>query len=372
MRILYFVHLFWPNIGGIETLSMNTLPLLQQKGHDCIVVTSTSTRAIEPKDSYKGIPLHRLPMIDVLRQQDIRQFLSIRRKLSEILQDFQPDLVHVHFGGVPVSIFLPDMTDNHQASTLVTLHAGIAGMKTGPDTLLGKLLSCSTRVIAVSDAVKESALAVMPALEEKISRIYNGIPLPKIMPAKLDFLTPRFLCIGRMVEEKGFDVMIDAFKSIHQAYPKAQLFLAGDGPVRKDLEKRTAEYGLEDKIHFLGWIFPDEIPSLINRSEVVVVPSRWQEPFGLVAIEAALMRRPVIAARVGGLKEIIQNHVTGILFERENVVELAQALSLVLSNPTLGEDLGRAAQQHAVEQFSMERYVEQYDMLYNALIEEQK
>ena len=174
-----------------------------------------------------------------------------------------------------------------------------------------------------------------------------------------------------MVKEKGFDVMIEAFRIILRKHPQARLILAGDGPVKKELEDLATRHGILDNVSFLGWVPPDRVPSLINQSTIVVVPSRWEEPFGLVAVEAALLQRPVVAASVGGLKEIVQDNSTGLLFRKEDVNELAQKVSFLLSHPTVAKRLGSAAQKYAQEHFLIERYVDQYHELYTALAREQ-
>ncbi len=363
MKILYFVPLFWPDIGGIETLSMRAIPLLKQKGHEFVIVTSNSELAKKPKDKFKEIPIYRFPMIEAIYKRDIQKLLIISKKIKEVIQDFKPDLIHVHFGGIPISIFLLK-EKLYNIPILLTLHSGIEGMKVDQNTLLGKLLHRSTWITAVSDSVLESAIKSMPELNGKISRIYNGVSLPSINPADLDFLKPNILCIGRMVKEKGFDIMLKAFKEINKVFSNVNLIFAGDGPIRKDLEEIASKYGLLDRIQFLGWVEPDEIFNLINKSEIIVVPSRWEEPFGLVAIEAALLKRPVIATRVGGLKEIIEDGVTGMLFEKDDVNGLVDNLHYLLSNPQQAIKLGQKAREHAISNFSMDSFIEQYHKLY--------
>jgi len=373
MKILYLIHWFWPHIGGMETLSMNAVPALKQKGHDIVIVTSTSHLASMPRDEYQGIPIYRLPMTDALQRRDIKKFLYVRKELVKIYKEFAPELIHLHFGGTPVEIFLLDIVEGskQRVPSVLTLHADISGLRTGPDTLLGKLLWHSTWVVAVSDSVMNNALKTVPDIKGKISRIYNGVPLPKFSPKDLDFRPPKILCLGRMVKEKGFDTMIEAFRKVLRRHPWSRLIMAGDGPVKKELEDLAARYGILDNVLFLGWVPLDKVPSLINQSTIVVVPSRWEEPFGLVAVEAALLQRPVVAASVGGLKEVVQDNSTGFLFRKEAVNELAQKVSFLLSHPAVAKRLGSAARKYAQEHFLIERYVNQYHKLYTALAKEQ-
>lgn len=369
MKILYFVHWFWPHIGGMETLSMNAIPHLKKRGHNIIVVTSTSQIATAPKDEYQGIPIYRLPMYDALQQRDVKMFLYVQKELIKIHKEFEPELIHLHFGGMPVGIFLPNISkeSKHQTPIVLTLHAGISGLRAGSDTLMGKLLRRSTQIVAVSNSVMNSALKTLPDIKNKIIRIYNGVPTPQVSPDILNFSTPKILCIGRMVKEKGFDIMLEAFRTILQKHPQARLILAGDGPVKKELETLATEYGIFDNVSFLGWVSPERVPTLINRSTIVVVPSRWEEPFGLVAIEAALLQRPVIASKVGGLKEIVQDNSTGLFFNKENSNELAQKVSFLLSNPEVAKKFGITGQKYAQEHFLMDKYIDRYHELYTDL-----
>jgi glycosyltransferase involved in cell wall biosynthesis len=106
------------------------------------------------------------------------------------------------------------------------------------------------------------------------------------------------------------------------------------------------------------------VPALINTSSLVVVPSRWDEPFGLVALEAALMARPVIAARAGGLVEVVEDGVTGLLVDKESPGQLAEAVIRLLRDPIAADRMGAAGRDLARELFGWERCVDEYEQLY--------
>jgi glycosyltransferase involved in cell wall biosynthesis len=103
---------------------------------------------------------------------------------------------------------------------------------------------------------------------------------------------------------------------------------------------------------------------LIETASVVVVPSRWSEPFGLVALEAALMRRPVVACRVGGLVEAVEDGVTGLLVDAEAPEALAAALIWVLTNSLEADRMGARARARARRLFAWDRCVDDYERLY--------
>ncbi len=109
---------------------------------------------------------------------------------------------------------------------------------------------------------------------------------------------------------------------------------------------------------------------LMNSATLVVMPSRWEEPFGLVAGAAALMARPVVASRVGGLAEVVADGETGLLVDKENPAAVARAVTHLLKNPATAERLGQAARRRAQELFGLDGVVDAYAVLYRRLAEE--
>jgi glycogen(starch) synthase len=192
--------------------------------------------------------------------------------------------------------------------------------------------------------------------------------MPAVESEQLAFDVPRLLCLGRIVDEKGFDLALEAFASLVDRFPEARLVIAGDGPARAGLEYRATLLGLVDTVEFIGWVAPEKVPELINTTSVVVIPSRWREPFCLVALQAAQMARPVVATRVGGLPEIVVHGQTGLLVERENSSAIAEAIAFLLEHPDVAAQMGRDARSRARDVFSWERFVDSYDALYRRLI----
>ena len=121
-----------------------------------------------------------------------------------------------------------------------------------------------------------------------------------------------------------------------------------------------------NNVDFLGWVAPDSVPALINRADIVVMPSR-QDSFPLTALEAGMMGRPVIATRVGGFPEMVLDETTGLLVESENVTELGGAIASLLSNPQRASQLGQAARERVLREFSWEGHIRAYDRLYKKL-----
>jgi glycogen(starch) synthase len=171
-----------------------------------------------------------------------------------------------------------------------------------------------------------------------------------------------------LIREKGFDVALDAFAQVRDSFPNAKLTIAGVGLERPALERQAEALGLGQSVAFAGWVEPDAVYDLISQSTVMLVPSRWREPFGIVAIEAALMARPVIAARTGGLAEVVIDAKTGFLVDKEDPEALANRLREILSRPELAARLGRNARADMLNRFSLDANVTAYDALYRRVL----
>jgi glycosyltransferase involved in cell wall biosynthesis len=131
---------------------------------------------------------------------------------------------------------------------------------------------------------------------------------------------------------------------------------------------------MTDAVAFPGWVTdsadPGPILELINTATIVVMPSRWKEPFGLVALQGSQMARPVVATRTGGLQEIIDDGETGILFERDDHEACTKAILSLLDDPARAVAMGQAGRVRAEERFGWTRYVDAYDQLCQRLVRE--
>jgi glycogen synthase len=228
-------------------------------------------------------------------------------------------------------------------------------------------MSSADWITAVSHDLLSEARRFAPGIESKSSVIQNGLECPNTKPSRLSFKNPILLCMGRLIKDKGFDLAIEAFQSILKSLPEASLIIAGDGPERKYLEEKTSRLGLSSAVRITGWIPPEEVPELMNKATLVVVPSRWEEPFCLVALQAAQMGRPVVASKTGGIPETVLDKKTGLLFEKENTRDLEEKILFLIQNPPASLRMGKTAKKRAETEFSMGRVVKQYDSLFKKL-----
>jgi glycogen(starch) synthase len=222
-------------------------------------------------------------------------------------------------------------------------------------------------VAAISSAVLTDLHRFFPETIDHSSLILNALTMPALPPSRPPLDPPRLLAIGRLVPEKGFDVAIDAMPSVLARHPAVRLTIAGDGSEREALQRRAERLSVSQAVEFLGWVAPDEVPALIARSSMVVMPSRWREPFGLVALEAAQGGRPIVATTRGGLPEIVVSGETGLLVDSDDPRALAEGVLYLLDRPGMATRMGAAARERAERRFDWETFVDAYDRLYRRL-----
>lgn len=166
--------------------------------------------------------------------------------------------------------------------------------------------------------------------------------------------------LGRLVQEKGADTLIDAWRDID-----LPLRIIGDGPERAALQARAAAH---KSIQFLGQRPHAEVSGLIQATGFLVFPSRWAEPFGLGIIEAMAAGRPIIATRMGAPSEIVQHEVTGLLVPPDDPQALKAAIEHLRDHPQKAAQMGQAARKTYLERYRPEAHAHSLTRLYQSLI----
>ena len=173
------------------------------------------------------------------------------------------------------------------------------------------------------------------------------------------------LYAGALIAHKGVAVLLDAFAELVGDVPTAALWFVGDGLDAADLKSSVSARGLCG-VRFLGQRSPDELAGFYRRARVVAIPSLWLENAPLVAIEAAAHGRAVVASRVGGLPELVQDGKTGFLFDRGDSAGLAKRLRLVLTDRCLAETLGATGREQIAQRLSPKAHLRQVLAVYGA------
>ena len=221
-------------------------------------------------------------------------------------------------------------------------------------------------IIAVSDFVAERDRAATLISPEKVRRVWNGIdPLQpgdgENRPDVRTFLrlspdTQVIGCACRATREKGVDVLFTAFDRVWRASEQPPvLAYIGTGPQYDELVALRASLRCAGQIYMLGYL--PGAADLLRNATVCAVPSAWQEAFGLSVLEMMVRGRPVVATRVGGIPEVIEDGVSGLLVPPNDVNALAEALTTVLASPELQRSFGRAGQHRASQMFTAERQI---------------
>jgi glycogen(starch) synthase len=358
---------FWPRIGGAEIFVQALASSQAEAGHGVAILVNRLDHHAVPPGLPPGIEIHRVRSDQAVRHNDIALLGRLAREVAALKRNFRPDVIHVHSDGFMPWLHVLTLGAS-PAPTVVTLHTPRANMQL-PHPILDRLLSSASRVVGVSEATRQEWEKIHGSLLDRAEVILNGIVLRTETPRPLDFDSPTLLCLGRVDAVKGLDVALRAFARLAPDWPAARLVIAGDGPARAELEALAAELNLAPpRVVFRGWVAPEAVAAEINAAAVVLMPSRWEEPFGLVAVETALMGRPLVASRLGGLREIVRDGETGLLVPPEDPAALADATVSLLREPERARAIGAAARARAQTFFTMERCATDYERLYHSLV----
>jgi glycosyltransferase involved in cell wall biosynthesis len=162
----------------------------------------------------------------------------------------------------------------------------------------------------------------------------------------------RVVFAGRIVAPKGVAVLIRAARDVD-----AEFVICGDGWQSDAMRRLAQRLGLGDRISFKGWLGAEDVARELADASIVVVPSLWPEPFGLVGIEALAAGRPVIASSTGGIADWLEDGVNGVCVRPGAPAELARALDELLADPERQRAMGMAGQEMVAGRFSPERHV---------------
>ncbi|MBW1779229.1 MAG: glycosyltransferase family 4 protein [Deltaproteobacteria bacterium] len=175
-------------------------------------------------------------------------------------------------------------------------------------------------------------------------------PAPSPLPED-----PRILYVGQLIRGKGVDLLLQALPRLTCDYTAR---IVGTGNAEPKLKALSKELGIERNVDFCGWVPNDALGSFYSSARVVVVPSRWPEPFGMIGLEAMHHGRPVVAFNVGGIPDWLEHRVTGLLVPEQDVGALAASIEEVLSDPGLGPNLGKKGLERVHTRYAFERYLD--------------
>ena len=381
MKIALFPSAFHPNLGGVEELTRQLAHALTRRGHGVCVVSQHWPLDLPAHETFEGLPLHRVPFAGFEETWTPRALKSrvrygARRRVAEretarVVSEFGADLVHIQCAG-PNAFYALQAARELNLPLILSAQGELTMDATdiyGRSSWLRQTLRAITREAAGITACSRDALddlekfagAPLPANSRVL---YNGISLAdfEAVPDAHVAARPYVFALGRMVAQKGFDVLIEAFARAELR--DADLIIAGDGPQRGALETLARSRGLGARVQFWGRANRTQVVQLMRGAAWFVLPSRV-EPQGIVNLEAMAAGRAVIAARTGGVPEIVLDGATGILFEPGDAESLARAMRALWQDENLRARLGAAGQNRARE-FDWDVLAAQYEAIYAA------
>jgi glycosyltransferase involved in cell wall biosynthesis len=267
MRVLVSTYWFPPSLGGLETACLILCHGLVERGHEVTVVTMTPA-APGQEDNYPFKVIRRpglLEQMRLVREHDVLWQHCISLRMPGLFTSRTPKIFAHH---VPPP-----------------KHAGLKRLlcKTGINMYVSQMMQ---------DAIGLPGVVIPNSYDEKTFRIMPGVPRDR-----------DFAYVGRLVREKGVDVLVDALARLKDNRFTATII--GLGPEEENLKAQVRAAGIEDRVTFAGMVRGEALAQLLNRHRVLVVPSRWEEPFGIVALEGAACGCVVVGTESGGLVEAI-------------------------------------------------------------------
>lgn len=388
MKILQVVPFFPPAyaFGGPVQVAFQVSKELFKRGHEVVVYTSdakdmNSRLSVEPVSYIEGIKVYYFKNLLIL---PIKFFLSseLVSNVKEEINKF--DVIHLHEFRTFQNIIVHHYATKYKVPYVLQAHGSVPRftylnwLKWIYDKLFGyKLLRDASKVFALNQDEVEKYRS-MGVRDEKIEIISNGVDLTEYtdLPPRglfkkkynLSIDTKVILYLGRIHKTKGIDILVKAFSQVIEKIGNVKLVIVGpDDGYLKDVQDLVEDIKLEQHVVFTGALYGEKKLEAYVDADVYVLPSRY-ETFPMSVLEAYSCSNPVIGSRIGGLRELIVNGETGLLFDDENIGQLTESLLLMLEDEDVRVEMGKKGKNFVKTNFSIARVVDEFEKLYTRII----
>jgi glycosyltransferase involved in cell wall biosynthesis len=364
--VVYLAHAFM--VGGAEEMVLNLVRHLPDR-FEPIVCCINEAGPIGEEIRRTGVPFHVLHLHPGLRRP--WHVLGIARRLREL----QPDIVHTFL--LTASLYGRLGAILAGVPVIIGTEVNVYEHKQAHHALAERLLMRGTdRVVVSAESVREFYMQQVHATPAKVDVIYNAVDWSQLqttisresMRATVGVGpgAPLAGIIARLTEQKAHRYLFDAMASTPELAP-LHLIVVGDGDLRDEVRAHADRLGLSARVHFLG--ARRDLGDLLGAIDVFVMPSLWEGlPLSLVLAMGAGL--PVVATRVAGIPEVVQDGVTGLLVPPADVPALGSALARLVADPALRHTMGDAAAAFVRPRFGIDGYMAAVTALYDRLVVE--
>jgi len=380
MRVLHVIESL--GRGGAEQALVNLFPALIAEGNEIEVAVLWGPYDLQEELQAKGVYVHRFNF------QKRRKFLSSASVLNEFVEERKYDVVHAHLLFSGLYVWLSRI--GGITRRCITFHNLAYAKGCNPNNLKFLLVKQLNKLamrygidghVAVSTAVAShykyhlglSSITVIPNAFPH-TEIYKNIQIDKkATRAKYGIGEENFLIImpGRLVREKGHDIFISALEQLLPLKQSIRAMMIGSGPLEGNIKSLIVEAGLSDKVILHDAMSHHELLQLVSAADLLVTPSIF-EGFGLAAGEAMSMGTPVIATTVGGLVDLIEDEVSGVLIPPDDPISLAKAINRLMGDPGFADQLSVAGKARIAAFFDVPIVANRMNQFYQALLENGK
>jgi len=354
------------DIGGLESVMVNLINGLSPKKYRHMIVCLTTSSKFQTRinrDDVDIVSLHKK------KGHGISHYFSFYR----LLKKTNPDIVHTYNIAALEMSFIALI-----AGVRGRIHAEHGRDASDPDGMNWKYNVFRKinrlwvdRWVPVSTDLYAWLTTFIGVSQEKVTLIHNGVDTEQFRPAKKNNVARKYTVatVGRLDPVKNQSVLIDAVSNVIESnldkIPSMQLLIVGDGSLKHELEAKIIQLGLESVVSLVG--ARDDINQILNEVDIFVLPS-IAEGIPMTVLEAMATELPVIATKVGGLPELVETGVTGVLIPNGDVGKLAAAIQSYYENPRIGLEQGKRAREKVIDSFSLSAMVLNYMNLYDDVL----